>query len=141
MLVIYRLVCFTHYKFCFKSRRSSNNLKVNVPTKPSVEFQTFRFQIEEIGGRSPSICRLKRPNTFTKCSISFETSKTLATSYLKVVLKMLLIGCDKWLYRLKQKFATLRSISTFRSLAAQKELLKKPGIALFSAKYTLENWY
>jgi hypothetical protein len=57
------LVCFTHYKFCFKSRGSSKNIKAYDRTKVSVKFQTSSFQIEdalalqkceEISGRSPS---------------------------------------------------------------------------------------
>jgi hypothetical protein len=49
------------------------------------------------------------PNTCSKCSISFETNKK-HTSYLNSCIKMLLIGCDKWLNRLRQKFKALRSI-------------------------------
>jgi hypothetical protein len=65
----YILVCFTQYKFCFKSKGSSKNIEAYDPTKASVKFQTSGFPIEdalahqkceEIGGRSPSTCHLKR---------------------------------------------------------------------------------
>jgi uncharacterized protein YqfB (UPF0267 family) len=53
------------------------------------------------------------PNTCTICSISLEVKKHLLSQAIWIVaLKMLFIGCDKWLNWLRQKFETLRSIQT-----------------------------